>query len=232
MRKTIFITGSVKGLGKEIAKHFAGKNYNVVIHYNKSKDLAEKFYSELKKINDNILLVHGDVTNQENVRDIFNIITSKFGKLDILINHVVNFVYKNLNDTDFNDFKNVIESNLYSVFLCSKEVLRIMNKNGSIINIGCASCERVLITKHTTPYYIAKNGVYTLTKLMAKELPIRVNMVSPGILGNSVIDIGSKKETCNYEDVINAIEFLLSDKALNINGTNIEVSKGWCPGLN
>src|SRR3989344_2571931 len=128
MRKTIFITGSVKGLGKEIAKHFAGKNYNIVIHYNKSKDIAERFYSELKKTNDNILLVQGDVTNQENVRDIFNIISNKFGKLDILINNVGNFVYKNLNDTDFEDFKNVIESNLYSVFLCSKEVLRIMNK--------------------------------------------------------------------------------------------------------
>ena len=227
--RTIFVTGSVKGLGKEIARHFIESGERVIIHYNTSEELAKEFYSESKSINDNVLLVHGDLTDEDQVKKIFQEIKQSFGKLDVLINNVGSFLYKPLNETEFSDFKNVIETNLYSVFLCSKEAIKIMNDSGHIINIGCISCDKSFIGKNTTPYYISKNGVYLLTRLMAKEFGVRVNMVSPGILENSVVKISDKY--CEYRDIINVIEFLLSEKSKKITGANIEVSSGWSPSL-
>ena len=64
---------------------------------------------------------------------------------------------------------------------------------------------------------------------MAKEFSVRVNMVSHGILENSVVKISDKY--CEYRDIINVIEFLLSEKSKKITGANIEVSAGWSPSL-
>lgn len=226
--KTVFVTGSAKGLGKALVKYFASLKYDVVIHYNTSRQEAKTLQNELKAKGVSTLLVDGDLTDEKTVKKVFQKIKVKFGKLDVLINNVGSFIYKPITKTSFDEFKDVIESNVYSVFLCSKEAVHLMDESSQIINFGCASCDRLPIRKNTTPYYMAKTSIYYLTKLLAKELKVKVNMVSPGILESSIAPV-DKDKIISFNDIIKAVNFLLSENANNINGANLEVAKGWIP---
>ena len=87
MNKTIFITGSSRGIGKAIALKFAEKQYNVIINASSSSDELKKTYNELAKINTNILALPFDVSNYEECKKAFNTIFSKYGGIDVLINN-------------------------------------------------------------------------------------------------------------------------------------------------
>ena len=108
-------------------------------------------------------------------------------------------------------------------------------KWGRIINFGCVAADSLTVRKNTTPYYIAKTGVIMLTKVLAYEyakFAITVNSVSPGILKTSV----AKPPTpsggyAQFEDIENAINFILSPASGYLNGANIEVAGGWRPGI-
>lgn len=251
-KKTALVTGSAKGLGAAIVKALARVGAKVVVHYRKSKKEAEKTLAEVKKYSPKSFMVSGDLTKEEEVSRMFSQIFAKVEKVDILINLVGNFIYKPLRQTSFREFKDVWESNLYSLVLCSREVLPKMRKQswGHIINFGSVGCERILLRPNTTPYYISKTGVYLLTKMMAYEearYGIRINMISPGVLPTSVIkparfagqasQAGEKLadfpagRQASFEDIINAIFFLLSQQSSYIIGANIEVAGGWSPEL-
>jgi NAD(P)-dependent dehydrogenase (short-subunit alcohol dehydrogenase family) len=107
---------------------------------------------------------------------------------------------------------------------------------GSILNIGYAGLENLTGTLHNTAYLISKSGLLVLTKSLALALgprSIRVNMVSPGILENSVeiprrpkdqIPLG-RMGTCS--DVCDAVDFLISSRAEYITGVNVDVAGGY-----
>jgi NAD(P)-dependent dehydrogenase (short-subunit alcohol dehydrogenase family) len=233
-QKTMLITGAGKGLGKAISTHFAKNGYCIIAHYRNTKPAN---LAELKKHTPASFCVRADLASETHTARMFKEIYKTTPRIDVLVNNVGDFIFKDINTTTFSDFKNVIESNLYSAFLCAKEVLPAMQKkrSGSIVMLGCAGAYTITIRKNTTPYYIAKTGVIMLTKALAAEnqkYNIRINAVSPGILPNSrAKPIERKSQEIQYEDIISAIEFLLSEKAKKITGANIEVSAGWVPGF-
>ena len=238
MNKTIFISGSAKGLGAAIAKSIAREGAQVILHYRSSREDAQKTLNEIKKSSPNSFLVSGDLTREDDVKKIFEQIYAKADSVDILINTIGDFIYKPLAEASFSEFSNVITSNLHSTFLCTQAVLPKMRqkKSGIIINFGSVGCERILLRPHTTPYYIAKTGVYMLTKMFAHEEAkhgIRINMISPGALPTSVVkpDQFPAGRGTSFDDIINAIFFLISDKAAYIMGANLEVAGGWSPEL-
>ncbi len=232
--KIALVTGSARGLGKEILLELA-KDHKVVVHYNTSKREAQNTLKEALKLN-KAILVQADLKDESQVKAMFLETKEKLGEVDILINTVGDFIYKPINGTKTNEFKNTIEGNLYTAWHCIKEALPNMrSKGGKIINFGCAGCDRVVIRKNTTPYYMAKTSLYTLTKALANEEAknnIRINMISPGILESSEF----QKETptgrpCKFNDIIKTIRFLLSNEAEYINGANLEVSGAWIAGF-
>ena len=238
MSKVAVITGAAKGLGCEIALFLAKSGHIVVIHY---KDSEKEALSALEKIRKNSvesIVVSGDLRSEKEVSKIFEDIFKKFGHVDLLVNNVGNFVYKKLEDTTNREFRDVIESNIYSTLFSSRAVLPAMRKqkSGSIINIGAAGAERFILRERVVPYFMAKNGVYLLTKAMAAEeakYGIHINMVSPSSLK---VDIFKKSDfpmgrEAKYSDVISAIKFLLSRDAYYITGANIEVSGGFTAGM-
>lgn len=238
MGKTVLVTGAAKGIGAAIASAFATDGAIVALHYRSSREEAEKTLAEVKKNSPDSFLVTGDLTNEDDVRRILGDIEHRAGSVEILINTIGDFIFKPMAEASFEEFRNVIESNVYSTFLCSKAVLPGMRKkkSGYIVNFGSVGCERVLLRPHTTPYYIAKTGVYMMTKLMANEEArhgIRINMISPGALPTSVVKpehFPAGRGTA-FEDIIKAIRFLISPESSYIIGANIEVSGGWSPEL-
>lgn len=230
--KIALVTGASKNLGRAIAIDFARKGIKVAVHYHQSLKDADETLSEVKKYSDGII-VRADLTDQKQVSDMVGKIESELGNIDILINLVGNFIFEPITKTTFEKFRDTIESNLYSTFLCSKKVLPAMAKKrwGRIINFGNVGAENIQIREKTTPYLIAKTGVIMLTKVLAFEYAksgITINSISPGILKTSV----AKPPTptgryADFKDILNALNFLLKDESDYVNGANLEVAGGF-----
>lgn len=231
MRKSMnsaIVTGAARGLGKEIALTLADSGYAVAINYYRSRKEAAKTLKELRKINNNCISFKGDLTKEKNVKRLVAAAKKKCGRIDVLVNNIGDFLYKPLLKTSKKELEAVIQNNIVTAFLCSKEVIQVMKKKGygRIINIGSVGCTELMAPEMTTPYYIGKTGVWLLTKSFARAAPkgITVNMVSPGILRTSVAKPKHARHT-ELSEAANAVMLLIRSSR---NGKNVTVAK-WKP---
>ncbi len=236
--KTALITGSAKGLGRAMAIHLAKKEHDIVIHYQRSEQAAIQLKQELEALGRKVLVQQADVTKEGDVKRMMDEVGKVFGKLDILINNVGNYIKKNILETSINEWNAMLDSNLNSTFYCIHHALPWLHKATTahtrhIINIGFASLGQATAQSMITPYYIAKNGVLTLTKSMAKELAsdnINVNMLSPGVLENSdskPVDEIPKKRLATFAEFNHVLDMLIAPQGQYLTGLNIEVAGGW-----
>lgn len=238
MEKVAVVTGAARGLGAELARYFAREGFSVVVHFNESLKEARALLSEIQIDSPGSSILSADLTREVEVKKMFAAIQKKYGRIDVLVNNVGNFIYKPFGKTSNSEFKDVLESNIYSTLYCSREALGLMRKqkSGHIINIGAVGAERLIIRENSTPYFLGKTGIYVLTKTMAWEEAknnIHINMISPSSM---VADIFSKDDfpmnrAAKYEDVIDAVGFLTSEQAYYINGANLEVAGAFVPGM-
>ena len=238
MKKVAVVTGGAKGLGAEIVKSLVKDGYTLVIHYLSSKADASALLGEISNTSDLGFVVQADLVKENEVKRMFDEIRSRIGRIDLLVNNVGNFIFKPFSKTTNSEFRDVLESNIYSTLYCSREALTVMReqKGGQIINIGSVGVERLIIRENSMPYFLAKTGVYVLTKTMAWEEAkngIRINMISPASLKADIFkesDFPMGREA-RYSDVVSALRFLTSDDSYYINGANIEVAGAFVPGM-
>lgn len=232
----ILVTGASRGIGREIAKNLAQKGNNVIANYNKSEEQAQT----LQKENHNIDIYKADVSKREEVKKMVEYAINKYGKIDVLINNAGISENKLFTDVTDDDWQKVINTNLYSAFCVTQEVLPNMlhYKKGCIINISSvwgmvgASCETV--------YSVAKAGIDGMTKSLAKELGpsnIRVNSIAPGIIETDMNKKLSQKDIDNIKneiplerigktiDISKCVEWLIDDKYTT--GQVISINGGW-----
>lgn len=233
MKKTVLITGASRGLGRSTAKIFAKNNYNIIINYNISKEDALSLKEELdKQYQLDCLIVKCDIKNEEEVKNMFNIVKDKYVKIDCLVNNASickdNFIEKKSSL----EFMDVINTNLLGTFLVTKYFGTIINKGGCIINIS--SNNGIDMTSPLSiDYDASKAGIINMTKNMAKYyMPnIRVNCVAPGYIDTSMDEYQDTsnillKRVGKKEEIANVIYFLASDNASYINGEVIRVDGG------
>lgn len=238
MLKVAVVTGAAKGLGGFLAKRLAGCGYTVVVHYRSNRGEAEKVLEEVKLKSIDSFVTCADLTHEDEVSLMFKQIVNKLGHIDLLVNNVGNFLFKPFGKTSNSEFRDILESNIYSTLFCSREALKIMRKqkNGHVVNIGAVGAERLIIRENSTVYFLAKTGIYILTKTMAWEEAkngVHINMISPASMDVDIFDKSDfpmDRET-KYEDVYRALAFLTSRDAYYINGANIEVSGAFVPGM-
>ncbi len=176
--KTALITGGAARIGAQIVKTLHHNQFNIIIHYNQSKDKAQLLCDELNSIRANsVEIVSGNLNNIDELESLVSSINS----IDLLVNNASVFYPKSVEDSEIKDWDDVININLKAPFFLSKGLSKTLSKNdGSIINIIDIHSERPL-KKHAI-YNISKAGLKMLTQTLAKELAprIRVNGVSPG----------------------------------------------------
>ena len=216
-RKTVLITGGNKGIGFAIAKKFATEGFNIVISGRDEKALknANTQLAEYSDVSSNYFVC--DVTNQNDIKSMIDQITN-VTTIDVLINNAGIHETKSFMDYELKDFKRVIETNLYSVFLISKLVAGNMlkNKTGCIVNI--ASTAGKWGSKNQSAYNASKHAVVGLTRCMALELAsykINVNAICPWIVET---EMGSRlladHATIKEDSVENLLEGLKNSNPL------------------
>jgi len=236
VNKTVLVTGSSNGIGKETIIEFAKLGYNVIINYNNDKDSATKLQESINKYNVKSLVIKCDISNESEVQKMINTIINEFGKIDILINNAAlwrdraTFV-----DSPVELWQKYIDINIMGVVYCTKAVLpkMIENKYGKIINI--ASVAGVYGNAKMTHYSTTKGALIAMTKALAKEVVndgVIVNAVSPGSVSPADNpDMNFYRETplshigrtgTDMENA-NLICFLASDDASYIIGQNIQI---------
>ena len=240
--KTVLVTGSSRGLGKSTIIKFAENGYNVVINYNNS----EKVANELQKyIEDNfkvgVLTVKADVGNENDVKEMFNIIIDKFGSIDVVVNNAAIAIDTIFEQKTVDNFNKILNTNLIGTFLVSKYASKYMleKKQGNIINISSTNGIDTYYP-YSMDYDASKAGIISLTKNLSKELSpyIRVNCVCPGWIttdmNNSLDKEYMSKEITKInlkrfaepKEIANVVYFLATDEASYVNGSVIVVDGG------
>ncbi len=189
--KTALVTGASVGIGKAILLALSNEGCKIILHYYKNDLEAKKLASELRKKNIAVSMYSADLTQENKVKSLFNKIKTKHKKLDILVNNVGNYLRKDLEKLTTKDWHEIIDSNLNATFYCTYYGLPLLrkSKSGSIINIGYASTGQIVAKPRILPYQIAKTGILLMTKAFAAteaKNKILVNMISPGVMENSV----------------------------------------------
>ena len=240
MEKVALVTGASRGIGREIAKSLAKQNIKVIANYNNSKEKAIELKKELEAEGVLIDIVKADVSKREEIKNLVQYAIGNYGKIDILINNAGISEYKLFTDETDEDWNKVINTNLYSAFAVSQEVIpnMIKNKNGCIINIS--SVWGMVGASMEVLYSVSKAGIDGLTKALAKELGpsnIRVNAIAPGIVDTDMCRNFNEEELENIkeeiplerigkvEDISKCINWLINDNYTT--GQIISINGGW-----
>lgn len=225
--KSVIITGGTGGLGKYVLKKFLEQGASVTCTYIVDRELEETrdFFAEQSRIPE---FIKADVTVTEDVKQVISNTVRKFGKVDFLINIVGGFLYKDYVKTSDDEFDKMINMNLKSCFVFSREVLPhfIENNYGRIVNISAKPAIRGVAGM--TAYGSAKSAVATLTESVAdevKDYDINVNAVIPGTIDTEQNrkDMPDKdfSKLVKPSELANVIAFLCSDESVVIRGAVI-----------
>ena len=207
------VTGSSRGLGKEIIKKFASEGFEVIINYNKSEKDAYKLADE---IGSKARVIKCDISNEEEVRDMFD----QIDHLDVLINNAAIADDKDPLEKTALEFNRVLHTNLTGTFLVTKYAIEKMG-NGSIVNISSTNGIDTYYPE-SIDYDASKAGIISLTHNFAKYLSdIRVNCICPDWIDTDMnlgMDEEYKKSLgvfLNPEEVAKVVYDVSIDESVN-----------------
>ena len=251
MMKNILITGGAGGIGLEIVHYFENKNYNIIILDKTSKKNFKKNYTKIKK---NIFYFEVDLLEIKKTEKKIQEIISKFKKIDILINCAGIQYISTIENFPTNEWKKVIDINLTSSFITSKNIIPVMKQNNSGRIINISSVHGLVASENKSAYVASKHGLIGLTKAIALELSktkITCNAISPGwvltpLVEKQIKKLASKNKTSielekknllfekhpnqkfiSGKEIASLVNFLISKNAQNITGSSYSIDGGW-----
>lgn len=206
-RKHVLITGSSRGIGRTCALAFAEHGWHVFINCRNSLDQLKETEHMILASGGICTMLPGDVGNPDEVRAMFDKISTLCGGLEVLVNNAGRAYFGLLSDMTDEDWRAVIDTDLSSAFYCCRAAIPYMvsRKSGKIINISSmwgtagASCEAA--------YSAAKSGLHGLTRALAKELApsnIQVNALACGVIDTEMNARLSTEERSALEEEIPA----------------------------
>lgn len=237
--KVAIVTGSSRGIGRVTALLFAKEGAKVVINYKKSKKKAKDLADKIGKKNS--ICIQADVSDEKDVKRLVKETIKAFKRIDILVNNAGEIIRPGDWKTDIKTWEKTLDVNLTSVWLMTKEITPIMQKQKGGVIINLTSTVGMLGVAPVLPYSAAKNAIIALTKAFAKELApiIRVNAVAPSNVmtdmtkgaGEELIDRMKEqtplKRIADPNELAKPILFLVSDDASYITGHVLVVDGGY-----
>lgn len=182
-RPVVLITGAAKRIGAAIAKKFHSEGFRIIIHYNTSHTQARLLANEFNERRpDSACCLRADL-NHDNIENLATEAMAQYSRIDVLVNNASKFYATELANASLKHWDDLIDSNLKSAFyLCQALAPHLQHSQGAIVNVIDALVDSS-IANHSI-YSIAKAGLKSMTKVLAKDLAprVRVNAVSPGAI--------------------------------------------------
>ncbi|MFI3311083.1 SDR family oxidoreductase [Ewingella allii] len=245
--KVLLVTGSSRGIGAATAILAAKRGYAVVVNYVNDQQAAFKVRDEILSLGGQCIAVRGDVSNEQQVKEVFATIDSQLGAITHLVNNVGILKQKMpMIEMDGERFQQVLLTNVMSHFYCSREAIKRMARSrggagGAIVNVS-SGASRSGSPFEYVDYAASKGAVDTFTVGLSKEVAaegIRVNCVRPGGIYTDIHADGGEAARVDRiaknfpmqrggtpEEVANAILWLLSDEASFVTGSFTDLCGG------
>lgn len=236
--KTALITGGAKGIGEAVVRAFVLQGAQVVFTYHHSEETAQILVNELGE--DHVKAIHCDVTNTSSILEVVQNAYDHLGRIDILVNNAGRTKDNLVLRMSEEDWDEVMDTNLKSIFLFSKHALRFMVRTGgSIINLS--SVMGLYGNAGQANYAASKAGVVGLSKSLAYEYgsrKVRCNVVAPGWIDTEMTQSLSDDKREGFEksvslkrigtpqEVADSIVFLASDMSSYITGQVLQICGG------
>jgi NAD(P)-dependent dehydrogenase (short-subunit alcohol dehydrogenase family) len=235
--KVVVVTGASNGIGKEIALAYANQGAKVVLA-DIDEANANDVVCSIKSIGGDATFIQTDVRRESDIIRLVERTVAAYGGLHILINNAGKGMFKSLYELSIEEWDDTINTNLRSIFLCSREAAKVMrtyNQGGAIINI--ASTRAFMSEANSEAYAATKGGIIALTHALAASLGedrITVNSISPGWIETG--DYSQLREVDHEQhfskrvgepsDVARACLFLSAAENNFITGTNLTIDGG------
>lgn len=237
MNKTILITGAAKRIGREMAKAFFDRGWDIIIHFNNSIEDAQSLADQMNAQRSNsALIIQANLDHAKDIEKLADQALSKNSRIDALINNASTFYPTPIGNFTEDNWEALMGSNLKApLFLIQAFCEELKKNNGFIINVTDINVDKALIN-HSI-YLAAKSGLQTLTRALAKELApdIRVNAIAPGAIleppnvewtieqKNKIINSVPMARMGTEKDIVDAAIYLseaeyVTGQILNIDG--------------
>ncbi|CZE47888.1 3-oxoacyl-ACP reductase FabG [Campylobacter geochelonis] len=239
--KNVLVTGASRGIGAEICRVLAGYGLKVWINYRSKPEIADALMKEIIANGGEAAVVKFDATNEAEFIEAINLIVQSDGELSYLVNNAGITNDKLALRMKLEDFTNVIDANLTSAFIGSREALKVMSKKrfGAVVNV--ASIVGEMGNAGQVNYSASKGGMIAMSKSFAKEAAsrnVRFNCVTPGFIATDMTEVLSEEVKKSYtdavalkrfgtpNDVAQGVAFLLSDASSYITGDVLKINGG------
>jgi len=241
-KKVAIVTGASRGIGKATALNLANEGANIIIQYYTNFKGAQEVKEKIEQLGCQAIVVQADIRKSKDINRMIKFTIEKFKRIDILVNNAGITEPEPVFKTTKVKWDNMIKTNLTSVFLCCKAVIKYMKKQkeGSIINLSSVCGENGGLGAGVH-YCAAKAGVIGLTKSLANQLApygIRVNAIAPAMINTDMINWRPAKlmestiqqiplkRLGKPEELASVVTFLASPKSGYTTGATIDVNGG------
>lgn len=224
------VTGGNSPLGAVICMTLAAQGHNLAIHYRNHRARAEDIAEECRRVGGRAAIIRGDFSSPDLLQEFIHEYRTHFDRTGVLINNAAVYEAAGWNSTPYDSWSYMFQVNFHTPMT----LIQTLQPKSAIVNIGVAGLGRYAANTYNGPFALTKEALWLATRGLAKELApseVRVNMVSPGHLENS-IDLhafAAKLPMCRpgkLQEVADVVAFLLSDESQYITGQNIEVAGG------
>ena len=239
--KSVIVTGSSRGIGREVAMRLAGDGFAVVVNYAGSATKAEEVVAEIKSNGGQATAVQADVANAADVERLFKEAMDTFGKINVVVNCAGIMPLSPITDGDLDLFDKVITTNLRGTFVVLGQASRTVSAGGRIIAFSSSVIAMAFPTYG--PYIASKAGVEGLVRVLANELRgknITVNAVAPGPVATDLFLTGKTEGQIEQlrklpplerlgqpQDIANVVSFLAGPDGGWINGQILRANGGF-----
>jgi enoyl-[acyl-carrier protein] reductase III len=244
--KLALVTGSGRGIGRAIALKLASQGTSIVINYFRHRESAEQTARDVEALGVKAEVIRANVGDPAKIDEIFDMIGTKFGRLDILINNAASGVGRPVADIDVKAWEWTMDINARALLLCAQRATKLMEGRGGKI-VSMSSLGSRFALPNYTVVGVSKAALEALTRYLAIELAplnICVNAVAASAVETEALKFyfkeGLVKDTQQStpagrmvapEDVANVVAFLCSEEAFMIRGQTIVIDGGTSVGL-
>ncbi|MBP1960838.1 SDR family oxidoreductase [Paenibacillus aceris] len=239
--KVTIVTGASQGIGRQVAIQLAQSGAMVAVNYSSSKGKADAVVKTIEQLGGQAVAIQADVSKVSEVEALFSETLQRFGHVDILVNNASIMENNAIADVTEEIFDRHFAINVKGMYFACQQAMKHMEKGGTIVNLSTSVSGAMLPTYSV--YAATKGAVEQLTRQLAKEFgpkDIVINCIAPGQVATELFLKGKSPELVDSfrrmnafgrlgepEDIANALELLVSDKARWITGQTIRVNGGF-----